>query len=79
MKAVVVIVLALAAASYALPGGAPASTCDNLTPQHPGTALPNPSPYEIDLSAFVSSYGAFAGSLAYLPGQYYTSTWGCLG
>ncbi len=68
---ILVLVLACAASSYALPGGAPTSTCVNLTPGHPVGAQSNPGPYEIDISAFMNSYGGMP--MAYLPGAYYTS------
>ena len=71
--ACIVVLLALTASCTALPDGAPLPTCVNLTPQHGQTPQPNPSPYEIDLSDFMSSYGALAGQLSYLPGAYYTS------
>ncbi len=71
--AILVLVLACAASSYALPGGAPPSTCVDLTPQH-GTPQPNPGLYEIDISAFMNSYGSMPMGYMYLPGAYYTST-----
>lgn len=67
------VLLALVASCTALPGGAPLPTCVDLTPQHGQTPQPNPSPYEIDISDFESSYGALAGQSTYLPGAYYTS------
>ena len=66
-------VVLVAASIYlvdALPGGAPAGACDNLTPSPSahGTPQASDSPYVIDLTQF----GDGSGSLVYTPGKTYT-------
>ena len=73
MKLTILTVLLLASISstLALPGGAPADSCVNLTPRHgPNTPRPPPSPYTIDLSAFVIPNMT---GLYFMPGVTYTS------
>lgn len=72
MKVIAFLIVLLAASCYALPGGAPLSTCVNLTPMHGMIAQPDPSPYEIDISAF-SCLNEGMTSLYYMPGEYYNS------
>ncbi len=71
MRSIAFLAVVFATSCYALPPGAPASTCQNLMPGHgPAVAQPNPSSYEIDVSAFVSTNGLY-----YMPGEYYNSKW----
>ena len=64
-----VFVLAAVYAADALPGGAPQSACDNLTPSHSGIAAQTSAvPYSIDLLPFADGSGGYQ----YTPGTTYT-------
>ena len=69
MLTVGLLLLGCVASTIALPTGAPASTCIDLTPQH-GTAQLPPSPYSLDLSAFAIPNMT---GLYFEPGLTYTS------
>ena len=67
---ILVVLLASVSSILALPDGAPAASCINLTPTHGATPQPPPSPYTIDLSAFVVPNMT---GLYFTPGVTYTS------
>ena len=70
MKFVIALVFAASLCrTLALPGGAPAGACDNLTPQHGGTPRPNPSSSSIDITSFAADDGDT--SYMYIPGATY--------
>ena len=65
----VVLVASCAYLADALPGGAPASTCDNLTPIHSSIAAQTSEvPFVIDVTQFDDG----SGTLVYTPGRTYT-------
>ena len=74
MNSVLVFVVSFASCvplALALPGGAPASVCESLTPGHGAAVQPNPSSYMIDLSDFMMPNGS--SGYYYTPGYTYTS------
>ena len=70
-----VVVVAFLGRVMALPGGAPADACGNLTPQHgSNTAQQNPSSNTIDIDAFQAEGSAnTTADYVYMPGSSYTS------
>ena len=56
-------------------GGAPASACASLTPQHTGNAQVTPSPHIVNLSNFDSMFNATSNTttLYYTPDTLYSS------
>ena len=67
---ILAVLLASISSALAFPGGAPVQACINLTPNHGAMPQPPPSPYTIDLSAFVIPNMT---SLYFMPGVTYTS------
>ena len=78
MLSVLLCCAAIFAVSIAAPGGAPASTCDGLTPlpgsPHVANGImeqPTPNPWTIDICDFDEIMGFYT----YAPGQTYNSKW----